>query len=135
MSMIRLRVLAVTAAVALLATTASPKAAAQVSFGVQIGPAPVCPYGYFDTPPYGCAPYGYYGPEWFPNGVFIGAGPWFRGPAGFRGPVNRRFDPRFGFRGPLPQRGSRPTHSMRGMHGFRGNAWRDGRGHSVSGRR
>jgi len=35
-------------------------APAQVS--INIGPAPVCPYGYFDYAPYDCAPYGFYGP-------------------------------------------------------------------------
>jgi hypothetical protein len=59
---------------------------AQVSFGVgvQIGPdygyynpPPVCPYGYYPDYPFGCAPYGYWGPEWFVDGVFIGAGPWY----------------------------------------------------------
>lgn len=48
---------------------------AQVS--INIGPEPGCPYGYYDYAPYNCAPYGYYGPEWFSGGVFIGAGPWF----------------------------------------------------------
>lgn len=51
---------------------------AQVS--INIGPEPVCPYGYYDFASYDCAPYGYYGPEWFSGGVFIGAGPWFHGP-------------------------------------------------------
>lgn len=58
---------------------------AQVSIGVQIGPnygyynvPPVCPYGYYPDYPFGCAPYGYWGPEWFVDGVFIGAGPWYR---------------------------------------------------------
>src|ERR1700757_3475040 len=41
------------------------------------GPAPVCAYGYYDYYPYACAPYGYYGPDWFVGGVFIGAGPWY----------------------------------------------------------
>ncbi|MFZ0337505.1 MAG: hypothetical protein WAL45_05695, partial [Terracidiphilus sp.] len=58
-----------------------------VGIGVNIGPEPVCPYGYFDYPPYDCAPYGYYGPDWFLNGIFIGAGPWFHGPHGFYGHV------------------------------------------------
>src|SRR5258707_12279941 len=44
-----------------------------------VGPAPVCSYGYYDYSPYACAPYGYYGPDWFVDGVFIGAGPWFHG--------------------------------------------------------
>jgi len=58
---------------------------AQVSIGVQIGPSygfynapPPCPYGYYPDYPFGCAPYGYWGPEWFVDGVFIGAGPWYR---------------------------------------------------------
>jgi hypothetical protein len=49
----------------------TPVARAQVSVGVNIGPAPVCPYGYFDYAPYDCAPYGYYGPDWFVGGVFL----------------------------------------------------------------
>src|SRR2546428_11937005 len=44
-----------------------------------VGPAPVCAYGYYDYYPYACAPYGYYSPEWFVGGVFIGAGPWYHG--------------------------------------------------------
>ena len=94
--------------------------AAQVS--VNIGVAPVCPYGYFDYAPYSCAPYGYYGPDWFVDGVFVGAGPWFHGPRGFYGHVDNRWDPRRGYRGPLPERGARPfTH-------FAPNEARDGRG-------
>jgi hypothetical protein len=57
---------------------------AQVGFrvGVAVGPGyvagpPVCAYGYYDYYPYTCAPYGYYGPNWFANGIFIGAGPWY----------------------------------------------------------
>jgi hypothetical protein len=85
----------------------SQPASAQVNINVNIGPAPVCPYGYFDYAPYNCAPFGYYGPTWFSGGVFIGAGPWFAGPVGFRGYFDRRFDPRFGYRGVLPPRGER----------------------------
>src|SRR5579863_10351512 len=58
--------------------------------GVAVGPAyaagpPVCSYGYYDYYPYACAPYGYYGPDYFVGGVFIGAGPWYHWghPAGF----------------------------------------------------
>jgi hypothetical protein len=36
----------------------SAHAPAQVSVGVNIGPEPYCPYGYFDYAPYDCAPYG-----------------------------------------------------------------------------
>ncbi len=55
---------------------------AQVAVGVGVGPgyvgaAPVCAYGYYGYYPYACAPYGYYGPDWFAGGVFIGAGPWY----------------------------------------------------------
>src|SRR5258708_32090330 len=55
---------------------------AQVSVGVGFGPGyiagpPVCEYGYYNYVPYACAPYGYYGPDWFVSGVFIGAGPWY----------------------------------------------------------
>ena len=99
--------------------SASP---AQVS--INIGVAPVCPYGYFDYAPYDCAPYGYYGPDWFVGGIFIGAGPWFHGPHGFYGHVDNRYDPRHGYRGPLPARGAQP------FDHFHGNEARDGQGHA-----
>src|SRR5215469_4780942 len=76
-------------------------AAAQIT--INIGVAPVCPYGYFNYAPYSCAPLGYYGPQWFVGGIFIGAGPWFHGREGFHGYVNRDFDPRFGYGGPTPK--------------------------------
>ena len=88
-----------TAGVALSAVSVAP---AQVSIG--IGVAPVCPYGYFDYAPYNCAPYGYYGPDWFSGGIFIGAGPWFHGHSGFYGHVDNRYDPRHGYVGPFPDR-------------------------------
>ena len=47
--------------------------------GYAAGP-PVCAYGYYGYYPYACAPYGYYGPDWFAGGIFVGAGPWFHGP-------------------------------------------------------
>ncbi|MFZ1131097.1 MAG: hypothetical protein WBV31_17475 [Terriglobales bacterium] len=73
--------------VALLALLAMPLAysQAEVRVGVGIGVGgyvagpPVCAYGYYPDYPYGCAPYGYYGPSWFANGIFIGAGPWYHG--------------------------------------------------------
>src|SRR5580658_5334505 len=74
-------------------TAATPKAEAQVSVGVNIGAAPECPYGYYDVAPYNCAPAGYYGPEWFNGGVFIGAGPWVDGDDHFHGNVNNKFHP------------------------------------------
>jgi hypothetical protein len=98
---------------------------------VAIGVAPNCPYGYYDTAPYGCAPYGYYGPEWFSGGVFIGAGPWFHGPANFRGHVDNHFDVSRGYRGPVPNRGEKAAAENRVDHmdHFKGNEMRDGRGH------
>jgi hypothetical protein len=73
--------------VALLALLALPLAysQAEVRVGVGIGAGgyvggpPVCSYGYYPDYPYGCAPYGYYSPSWFANGIFIGAGPWYHG--------------------------------------------------------
>jgi hypothetical protein len=81
--------------VLLLSSTAV--APSQVGIGINLGPAPICPYGYFDYAPYACAPYGYYGPDWFVGGLFIGAGPWFHGPRGFYGHVDNRYDPRHGY--------------------------------------
>lgn len=105
----------------------APKTQAQVV--VNIGPAPVCPYGYFDYYPYACAPYGYYGPEWFVNGIFIGAGPWFHGPANFRGHVDNRFDVQHGYSGPVPHAGERPAPRGHNSGGFHGNEVRNGRGY------
>src|SRR5580692_4477115 len=97
----KLSVLMAAAVTAACFAAAAPKAQAQISVGVDIGTAPECPYGYYDYAPYACAPYGYYGPEWFNGGVFVGAGPWFHGPAGFHGNVNNRFDPQHGYKGPM----------------------------------
>jgi hypothetical protein len=108
---------------AVLMVSLAPTAKAQVAIGVNLGPAPYCPYGYFDYAPYDCSPYGYYGPDWFVGGVFIGAGPWFHGPHGFFGHVDNRFDPHHGYAGPLPARGD---HAF--AH-FQGNEARDGQGH------
>jgi hypothetical protein len=110
------------------------KTHAQIS--IQIGPAPVCPYGYFDYPPYACAPYGYYGPEWFPGGIFIGAGPWFHGRDGWHGHVDNHFDPHHGYHGEMPHRGEHDRweggHWAGHPHGqFHGNEMRDGHGHEV----
>jgi hypothetical protein len=109
-------------------TTAS-KMDAQVS--VDVGVAPVCPYGYYDVPPYACAPYGYYGPEWFTGGVFIGAGPWFHGSENFRGHVNNRYHPEHGYKGRMPVAGERaePSNRLDKVSHFKGNEMRDGRGH------
>ena len=104
--------------------SASNASAQRVAFGVGFGapayygPAPVCSYGYYDYCPYACAPYGYYGPDWFDGGVFIGAGPWWG--FGFRD-RDRFFDRGFhrGFDG---RRGF-----DRGFHGgFRGEGFHGG---------
>lgn len=118
----------------LFLATLTPRTQAQVT--ISIGPAPVCPYGYYDYAPYACAPYGYYGPEWFVGGVFIGAGPWFHGPANFHGHVNNHYDPQHGYKGPAPKRGEKPAPSRPAGHvtNFKGNETRDGRGHTGSGK-
>src|SRR5215475_7961584 len=103
------------------------RAEAQISVG--IGVAPECPYGYYEVPPYNCAPDGYYGPEWFSSGVFIGAGPWFHGPERFYGHVDHHFDYRHGYRGGFPARGEHPIEHPRQQ--FRGNAMHDARGHEA----
>jgi len=121
-------------ALGLALTAMAPTVPAQV--GVSIGLAPDCPYGYYDVAPYACAPAGYYGPEWFDGGVFIGAGPWFHGHADFRGHVDNRFHPDNGYKGPMPQRGEKADESKRvdSSH-FNGNEMRDGRGHVVNEKR
>jgi hypothetical protein len=104
----------------------APTASAQVAVGVGIGPAvyaepavygpPVCEWGYYSYYPYACAPYGYYGPEWFAGGVFIGVGPWYRGGWG-RG---------WGYRGGYGSRGGYGYHGgypiARPGIGYRGGA-------------
>ena len=117
-------------AAALLSSTSS--APAQIS--VSIGAAPVCPYGYYDYAPYNCAPYGFYGPEWFSGGVFIGAGPWYHGSAHFYGHVDDHFDPHHGYRGSFPARSEHPDparfqHFQGHPEEFHGGGFRDGRGH------
>jgi hypothetical protein len=126
----RLRYFALAGVAAICFTVTAPKMQAQVS--VNIGVAPECPYGYYDASPYGCAPSGYYGPEWFTGGVFIGAGPWFHGGDNFRGHVNNSFHPEHGYRGATPQRGEKaePEKHASNMAHFKGNEVRDGRGHA-----
>src|SRR5271167_3700826 len=82
-SNMRYRYLGLFALLGFFMLVSTPYAHAQgVSVGVGIGPgyygaAPICSYGYYSYYPYACAPYGYYGPQWFSGGVFIGAGPWY----------------------------------------------------------
>ena len=129
----RFKYIALAAVAGIFFTVTTPKIEAQVS--INIGVAPACPYGYYDTIPYGCAPYGYYGQEWFSGGVFIGAGPWFHGSDNFQGHVNNRFHPEHGYKGPTPNSGDRPEPSKRldKVSHFKGNEVRDGRGHAGGG--
>jgi hypothetical protein len=119
----------------LFLAVAAPKSVAQLNVDVSLGAAPNCPYGYYDTTPYGCAPYGYYGSEWFSGGAFVGAGPWFHGSDGFQGHVNNRLHPDHGYKGPAPKVGDKPEPSKRldKVDGFKGNEVRDGRGHVGGG--
>lgn len=131
MTGLRVFALATFAGFAMLLT--APKASAQIS--VQIGPAPDCPYGYYDASPYNCAPYGYYGSEWFTSGAFVGAGPWFHGPDNFQGSVNNRFHPEHGYSGNYPKPGEKAdtSNSLDKVNNFSGNEVRDGRGHVGAG--
>ena len=115
--------------IALLALLTLPLAYSQaevrvgvgVGFGGYVAGPPVCAYGYYPDYPYGCAPYGYYGPSWFANGIFIGAGPWYGWGHPYYGRgYGRGFDGRFEGRG-FDRRGS-------DGHGFdrRGPAVRGG---------
>ena len=115
----------------------APRAEAQVRVSASIGPEPDCPYGFYDYAPYACAPSGYYRPDWFTDGIFIGVGPWFHGRAHFRGHVNNHFDRHHGYRGPAPNRGDRPDPAMHADHmaHFRGNEMHAGDGHEGGGRR
>lgn len=111
----------------------APKAQAQVS--INIGVAPECPYGYYDYAPYACAPYGYYGPEWFTGGTFIGAGPWYHGGEHFAGNVDNHYDVHQGYKGPIPKVGEKadPNRHPEKVANFHGNEMRDGRGHVTGG--
>ena len=126
--------IALVVAVAGIGLTASaPKVQAQVSVDVNVGAAPNCPYGYYDYAPYACSPYGYYGPEWFSAGAFVGAGTWFHGPENFQGKVDNHYDVQHGYKGPAPKVGDKPEPTKRTdkMPSFKGNETRDGRGHTA----
>jgi hypothetical protein len=118
---------ALAAVAGIIIPASTPKAEAQIS--ISIGVEPACPYGYYDYTPYGCAPYGYYGPEWFHGRTFIGVGPWFHGSNEFHGHVNSNFDPQHGYNGHMPNNGERANGRNRSPKHFQGNEMRDGRGH------
>jgi hypothetical protein len=114
--------------------SASNANAQRVTFGVGIGApvyygeAPVCTYGYYDYYPYACAPYGYYGPDWFVGGVFIGAGPWYHSYYG-RGYYGRGY----GYRGGYYGRGGYRYYGHGGYgrsfdRGYRGGNFHGGNG-------
>ena len=134
-------------------------AQAQVAVGVRVGPvaagvgaAPVCAYGYYGYYPYACAPYGYYGANYFVGGVFIGTGPWYRGWYGPRGFYGRPgygyyghagfgYRPGYGYHGaPAPvARGFAGGHTAVAFHGgasfHGGGGFRGGAGfHGSRGR-
>jgi hypothetical protein len=133
-----LKYLALAAVAGFVYTAATPASQAQID--INIGAPPSCPYGYYDYAPYSCSPYGYYGPEWFNGGVFIGAGRWFHGPANFHGHVDNRFDARRGYKGPVPHANDRPEpnrHLGDAQHAqaFHGNESHDGHGNVDRGKR
>jgi hypothetical protein len=110
--------------------SASNANAQRVTFGIGVGApayygaAPVCTYGYYDYYPYACAPYGFYGPDWFVNGIFIGAGPWFHGYGhGYygRGYYGRGYDRGYYGRGGYAYGGRGYDRGYRGGN-FHGNA-------------
>jgi hypothetical protein len=149
--------------VLLLGLLAIPAAFAhsQVAVGIGVGPvvapigdyaygAPACAYGYYPYYPYACSPYGYYGPSWFAGGIFIGAGPWYRGYYG-RGPWGGYGHGYYGGYGrggyyggagfhpsATPYRGgyagARPAYGGGGFNGAHpGNGFVGGGGHAVAG--
>jgi len=84
---------------AMLFVAGTANAQVRVGVGVGIGPEPVCAYGYYNYYPYACAPYGFWGPSYFLNGVFIGVGPWYH--SHWYGPGYRAgwgYRPGFGYR-------------------------------------
>ena len=118
--------LGLAALAAFAVTPGAPRATPQIN--IYIGAAPDCPYGYYDYAPHPCAPDGYYGPEWFRGGVFIGTGPWFHGSDDFQGLVDNTCDPQYGYHGPLPKVGEKPAAQRRAIELFNGNEVRDGGG-------
>ena len=126
----RFRIILLATVAVLCLTVAVPQSQARIGVGVEIGTAPVCPYGYYPTSPYSCAPYGYYGPEWFSDGVFIGAGPWFHGDEHFRGHIDRDFD-EHRFRGHRPGHGDHADWDHHHFEDFHGSVMVDRHGHEI----
>ena len=114
------------AAVAGIAMAATPLVS-QAQISISIGAEPSCPYGYYDYAPYRCSPNGYYGPQYFNGGAFVGVGPWFHGATEFHGTVDNRYDPQHGYKGRMPNAGEK-SESPSKAQAFKGNEERDGRG-------
>jgi hypothetical protein len=123
MRFLKLALITAAATVAFGFSPVTQHADAQISFGIGIGVAPVCPYGYYGYAPYHCAPRGFYGPEWFNGGRFIGAGPYYHGREGFYGHVDNRYDEHHGYHGPYP--GHDEHYHSYGSHDFHGNDTHD----------
>ena len=121
-----IKILALAAIAAFAIAPGAPWVTGQINF--DIGVAPDCPYGYYDYVPNNCAPDGYFGPEWFNGGVFIGTGPWFHGSTDFHGKVDNSLDPQHGYSGPLPKVGDKPAAQRRAPGQFKGNETHDGHG-------
>ena len=100
-----------------------------MNFGFGSCPAPVCPYGYYEVPPYNRAPDGYYGPEWFSGEYLLVRAP-FHGPDHFYGHVDHNFDYRRGYRGPMPGSGETAAPNRAQFHG---PAMHDSRGREARG--
>ena len=86
--------------------------------GVAVGPEPVCAYGYYPYYPYPCAPVGYWAPNYFVGGIFVGAGPWFRGwghPYGWYVRPGYAYRPGWAYRPGYVYRGA-PVHGFGGGH-------------------
>jgi len=121
--------------VGLMAAPSAHAAVVRFGVGIGVGPAyvgaaPVCPYGYYNYYPYACAPYGFYGPEWFSGGVFIGSGPWGRGFHG--GPAytgHPGYYARPGFDAHAGFRGGHEYHPAPNAHGPAGNGFHGGYTH------
>ena len=97
--------------------------------GVAVGPEPVCAYGYYPFAPYGCAPAGYWGPNYFVGGIFVGAGPWFRGwghPYGWYARPGYAYRPGWAYR---PANGFRPGYAYHPGAVYHGPAHVNGYGH------
>jgi len=105
----------------------------QAQINISIGAEPSCPYGYYDYAPYRCSPSGYYSPQYFNGGVFVGVGPWFHGANEFHGTVNNRYDPNHGYKGRMPAVGDKAETPAR-PQAFKGNEERDGRGNVTGGK-